>query len=201
MHKKLLIGFSAVLMVAGNAWGLGITGDTIMTPSCILNLPTCGGMTSSPDSSCNTICTAGCSGTTTARTGYIWVTTTVKTNTTSTSSTASRSPQAKCADDGSTNYSCYCGVGSSIPTLTTIAPSCDAGYYGTASYSYNLTYATDSYTGCSKCPSLNGEAGNSVIGSNTSITDCFVTSNPASGAESYNDGTGDYTFTSDCYYK
>lgn len=203
MNKKILIGFGAVIMTVGNAWGL--IGDATLAPSCILDIPTkCGGHDHPiQDPSCNTICTTtGCRGTTTtAPTGYIWVTTMLLTNNTTTSSTATRSALAKCADDGSLLYSCYCGVGSSAPKFLAIAPGCDAGYYGTASYSYNLAFKSDSYTGCYKCPSLNGEAGTSIIGSNRSIRGCFVTPKPASGATSYNDGTGDYTFTSDCYYK
>ena len=64
---------------------------------------------------------------------------------------------------------------------------CAAGYYTTA--------ATPSATmTCTRCPSSGGIYGTSEIG-NTSITGCYIPN-----GTSYNDGTGDVTLSSDCYY-
>lgn len=57
---------------------------------------------------------------------------------------------------------------------------CAAGYYGTSYFSGTK--------GCTKCP---GD-GTSLAGSNTKITDCYMTGG--------SDDTGTFTYTPNCYY-
>lgn len=66
---------------------------------------------------------------------------------------------------------------------------CQAGYYGSGRFTIN---GTDP---CTICPSSGGIAGQSVTGSNTKITDCYIPANT-----SMSDGTGTYTYTNNCYY-
>lgn len=62
---------------------------------------------------------------------------------------------------------------------------CAPGYYGTTK---------DGLTGCTKCPSSGGVAGRSDGGA-TSITQCYL---PFGTTGS--DSTGNFTYTSKCYY-
>ncbi|MDE5615601.1 MAG: hypothetical protein K2I81_02080 [Alphaproteobacteria bacterium] len=64
---------------------------------------------------------------------------------------------------------------------------CAAGYYTTA------TAASASMT-CSLCPASGGKNGTSTIG-NTAITGCYMPANTA-----LSDTSGNYTYTSNCYY-
>lgn len=60
---------------------------------------------------------------------------------------------------------------------------CAAGYYGVSFLGRS---------GCTRCPSSGGVYGTSTAGSNTKITDCYMTSG--------SDDTGTFTYTSNCYY-
>ena len=63
---------------------------------------------------------------------------------------------------------------------------CAAGYYGKP---------TNDTSGCTKCPSSGNVAGQSVAGSNSAITSCYIPANT-----SLSDSTGTYQYTSNCYY-
>ncbi len=63
---------------------------------------------------------------------------------------------------------------------------CAAGYYGSPK---------TAGTGCTKCPSSGGVAGQSAAGS-TTITSCYIPS-----GSSFSDSTGSGTYTGNCYYK
>lgn len=65
---------------------------------------------------------------------------------------------------------------------------CSTGYYGSG-------MSIVGSTPCTKCPSSGGIAGSSIAGSNKKITDCYIPANT-----SMTDGTGTYTYTSNCYY-
>ena len=77
--------------------------------------------------------------------------------------------------------SCDCGE-----CTKTTSYRCAAGYYGTS---------TNGSTGCNKCPSSGGVAGQSVAGSNTTITSCYIPS-----GSNFSDSTGSGTYTGNCYY-
>lgn len=65
---------------------------------------------------------------------------------------------------------------------------CSTGYYGSG-------MSIVGSSPCTKCPSSGGIAGSSIAGSNKKITDCYIPANT-----SMTDGTGTYTYTSNCYY-
>ena len=62
---------------------------------------------------------------------------------------------------------------------------CAAGYYGSS---------TNGSTGCTKCPSSGGVAGQSAAGS-IAITSCYIPS-----GNTFSDSTGSGTYTGNCYY-
>lgn len=64
---------------------------------------------------------------------------------------------------------------------------CAVGYYGRS---------TNGTTGCTRCPSSGGVYGTTANAGSTSITSCYIPANTA-----MTDGTGEYVFTSNCYYK
>ena len=78
--------------------------------------------------------------------------------------------------------SCDCGE-----CTKTTAYRCAAGYYGTS---------TNGSTGCTICPTSGGVGGQSVAGSNSAITSCYIPANTT-----LSDSTGTYQYTSNCYYK
>lgn len=77
------------------------------------------------------------------------------------------------------NYYCNCVTGNAEYT-------CKDGYYGNA---------TSSGTGCTACPLYNGNQAHSRVGSNTTITSCFVPTNI-----NITDTNGTYKFIDSCYY-
>ena len=66
---------------------------------------------------------------------------------------------------------------------------CKEGYYGTPKH-------LDDDSACKQCPSSGGVAGKSVVGSNTSITGCYIPS-----GSSFSDSTGSGVYTNNCYWK
>ncbi len=63
---------------------------------------------------------------------------------------------------------------------------CAAGYYGSS---------TSGTSGCTKCPSSGGVAGQSEPGNNAVITKCYIPS-----GSKFSDSTGRWTYTGNCYY-
>lgn len=103
------------------------------------------------------------------------------------------------------SFNC-CGTQSTTSTKVTCSEGyssakCDAGYYGTY---------TGASTDCTKCVTgpdaedSDGTAvtieGQSVAGTNTVITQCFVPKGDSAGSFTYVDGTGNYVFSTNCYY-
>lgn len=103
------------------------------------------------------------------------------------------------------SFNC-CGTQSTTSTKVTCSEGyssakCDAGYYGTY---------TGASTDCTKCVTgpdaedSDGAAvtieGQSVAGTNTVITQCFVPTGDSAGSFTYVDGTGNYVFSTNCYY-
>lgn len=99
-----------------------------------------------------------------------------------------------------------CGTKSTTSTKVTCSrgymnSKCNAGYYGTY---------TGGSTDCTKCVTgpdaedSDGTAvtieGQSVAGTNTVITQCFVPKGDSAGSFTYVDGTGNYVFSTNCYY-
>jgi len=78
---------------------------------------------------------------------------------------------------------------------TTTTTSCKAGYYG-SSPKLGVGLDLTKCSGCTKCPSSGGIAGDSVPGDNGTITKCFI---PAGTA--FSDASGSGTYTDNCYYQ
>lgn len=188
---KKLLTVAAICAACANAYGLGL--------QCYLAPSECTGATA--DSSCTNICTSsvcprGTSATLpTGYTGKVTIAVITQCN-------------------GASSYSCSCGMS------TTSSLSCATGYYGTPSYTY---YNGDAFGGCVKCPantatcsgttftcakgyykngfsctrcpSSGGVYGTTASTGATSITQCYIPS-----GTSMSDGTGTYTYTSNCYY-
>lgn len=83
-----------------------------------------------------------------------------------------------------------CGLTTECECTQSTKYRCDAGYYGTASYS-QLT----GYRGCTRCPSSGGVYGTSTAGNGTEITSCYIPT-----TSTLTDDTGSYQYTSNCYY-
>lgn len=189
--KKLFILIAAV-GITTNAFALyvepGLGGGTTGIMCYINNCPA----RYAADGSCDTIC-EWCTGSATTPTGYViedglgLVTTSVK-----------RYVTVVC-DDFNNTYACVCSDKSHLnQDLQLQTMKCDTGYYGTPSYTYTQRFPsgyTDSFTGCTRCPSSGGVYGTSAAGS-TAITDCYI---PA-GDISWTDDTGTYVCGEDSYY-
>lgn len=74
--------------------------------------------------------------------------------------------------------------------ISTCEVRCASGYYGSAS----INTKNSTMSGCNLCPTSGGVAGNSAAGS-TSITGCYIPS-----GTSFTDGTGTFSYTSNCYW-
>lgn len=76
-------------------------------------------------------------------------------------------------------------------TKKCVVASCDAGYYASGSvFAGGSTY----YTGCTRCPALNGVYGTTSAGM-SKITDCAI---PA--GRNFSDSAGTWSFTQACKY-
>lgn len=90
---------------------------------------------------------------------------------------------------------CDCSDGE--PTCTyTEEYRCAAGYYGTEiKETWQDGIWNPILSGCTKCPTSNGNVGQSNAGS-TKITNCYIQS-----GKTFSDNAGTGTYTSNCYYR
>ncbi len=189
--KKLFILIAAV-GITTNAFALyvepGLGGGTSGIMCYINNCPA----RYAADGSCDTICD-WCTGSATTPTGYVvedglgLVTTSVK-----------RYVAVVC-DDSNNTYACVCSDKSHLnQDLQLQTMKCDTGYYGTPSYTYTQRFPsgyTDSFTGCTRCPSSGGGYGTTSSPGATSVTECYIPD-----GTSFSDDKGSGTYTDNCYY-